>query len=221
MAFAGDRGRGGLLGLYAAVVAGLRQRGRAAANLAAVAAGVALLYTMGRAYQVSTRPAWNGTEGWAELAAGALSPGIIAGGWLLAVWGGVGPGWAGLALPFLGLALVGWAYAARRKRLAAGAADDRRVAAAAARWAELAAYQRVSLILLAGGAVLAVRAALLVALQGAQQEALLGWQFIWPIALLFALAGQALCRALFYASATAERYVARVRPPFSARAQNR
>ena len=188
-----------------------------AVNLAAVAAGVVLLYTMGRAYQLSTRPAWNGVEGWAELAAGALGPGIIAGAWLLAARGGGQPGWAVLALPFLGLALVVWAYATRRRRLAAGAADDRRVAAAAAHWAGLAAYQRASLILLAAGAVLAVRATLVGVLQGPHQ----GWQFLWAIALFVAVAGQALCRALFYASATAERYVARVRPPFGARAQNR
>jgi len=173
--------------------------------------GAILLFVMGRAYQLTTRPSWQGPEVFGELGAVALAVGVPAG--MLAVrsdrWSGVA--WLAPAAVAAALGVDWWAVRSRRARLSSLAADGK-ATATFNQMDALGSWTASALLLTAAGVLLSLAGAL-----GAPAQA----QCLWAGTVVVTLPGQALMRAIFYATPVPQRHAVRLRPPWPSAAHGR
>lgn len=172
-------------------------------GIACLIVGAALIYVMGRAYQVWARPAWDGPEVFGEIGAVALVSGVPLGELALATIGGSQwLGWVGLVSILIGLALDFLAGQHRIERLKQQSTTRHNARESLEQCLRLSRYTQGVLYLDIAAAI----GALLAVITG-------GAIVAWSLSFLFGLVSQLLSRIIFYALPVQRRYAVNFHSP--------
>ena len=166
--------------------------------------GLILVYVMARAYQIHSRPAWDGTETLLELYAVVFTVGVPVGMLVLLLGAGDMIVWGGIVAVGIGAALDLWTIVNRPRRLAQ-LPQQRNVVGTLARYRQLFPRNRVVLVL--DGIALVFSIASAVSPQAAR--------WFWSVVLLAGLVGHIIARAVFYAMPIQTCHAPRLRPPWT------